>query len=193
MKIFERLSTTFTCLAIAAGLVATTTVVAIAPAFAQGATTTTATTPPVANASSAASTAPPIPSTQQVLVGGILFLTVRGAWGGLSAEQRASEVQDRINKALASGPIYPSDITVAKVDGDWIVLLQGQRLFTADYDTSRIDETPPHDLAVKWANFLKATLPGLTAPTNNVPAAATTTPPAPAAAPTPAPSPTPAQ
>ena len=112
-------------------------------------------------------------SSRQVLVGGTLFLTVRTAWGGLTPEQRAAQVQERINHALSIGPVHASDITVAKVDGDWIVLLQGKRLYTADYDTAKLDQTPPAELAEKWASFLKATLPGMTAPTNGAPGAST--------------------
>jgi preprotein translocase subunit SecG len=127
-----------------------------------------------------------IPSTRQVIVGGTLFLTVRTSWGGLTPEQRAAQVQERINHALSIGPIHASDIGVAKVDGDWIVLLQGKRLFTADYAAAKMDQVRPELLAQQWASFLKTTLPGLTKPTSGMGAkmGATTSPdmPPPAAA-----------
>ena len=110
-----------------------------------------------------------VPSARQVIVGGVLFLTVRDAWGGLTPEQRATQVQERINEALSQGPIHVHDITVAKVDGDWIVELKGKRLYTADYDTAKLDDTAPQALANQWAAFLQSTLPGLTAPTNRPP------------------------
>jgi hypothetical protein len=121
----------------------------------------------------AAQSADAVTGTRQVVVGGTLFLTVRAAWGGLTPEQRAAAVQDRINAALSEGPLHPSDISVAKVDGDWIVLLKGKRLYTADYDTAKLDNTAPQDLANSWADFLKKTLPELTAPTNNAPTGTT--------------------
>ena len=145
MNIFDRLKTTSKPVVIAASVIVAMIAAAPTVALAQDAST--------------------IPSTRQVLVGGTLFLTVRAAWGGLTAEQRAAQVQERINHALSIGPIHASDITIAKVDGDWIVLLQGKRLYTADYDTAKVDGTAPQALAEQWAAFLKATLPGLTAPT----------------------------
>jgi hypothetical protein len=106
-----------------------------------------------------------VTGTRQVVVGGTLFLTLRAAWGGLSPEQRASEIQDRINEALSMGPIHPSDITVGKLDGDYVVLLKGRRLFTADYDTAKMENVAPQVLANEWAKSLQTTLPSLTAPT----------------------------
>ena len=111
-------------------------------------------------------------SARQVIVGGTLFLTVRSAWGGLSPEQRAQEVQERINHALSIGPVHASDITVGELDGDWVVYLQGQRLYTADGVTAKLDMTTGKKLALQWASELKQILPTLTAPTNS-PVAAT--------------------
>jgi hypothetical protein len=150
MKIIERLTATTKTAAIAAGVVFAMIAAVPSPSLAQ---TTAA------------------PSTRQVLVGGTLFLTVRTSWGGLTPEQRAAHVQERINHALSIGPVHASDISVAKVDGDWIVLLQGKRLFTADYDAAKLDQTSPALLAQQWAAFLRATLPGMTAPTGGGPAA----------------------
>jgi hypothetical protein len=145
MKIFERLRSTIT-LGMAALVIAVTVAASVAPVLAQAPAD--------------------IPSSRQVLVGGILFLTIRSSWGGLTPEQRATEVQLRINEALSIGPVQPTDITVAKVDGDWIVSLRGKRLYTADYDTAKLDQTPPQQLANQWAVFLQKTLPTLTYPTN---------------------------
>jgi hypothetical protein len=153
MNIFDRLLATAKIVVMAASVCAATIAVVASPASAQGTGTA--------------------PSARQVIVGGILFLTVRDSWGGLTPEQRALEVQERINHALSIGPIHPSDISVAKVDGDWIVQLRGKRLFTADYDTAKLDQVAPQALAEKWSDFLKETLPGLTAPTNGTSAVTT--------------------
>jgi hypothetical protein len=105
-------------------------------------------------------------SARQVFVGGTLFLTVRSSWGGRTPEQRADEVQQRINAALSIGPIRPSDITVGLLDGDWVVYLRHRRLYTADAITAKQDDIAPQLLAEQWAAKLRHQLATLTAPTN---------------------------
>jgi hypothetical protein len=107
-----------------------------------------------------------LPSAKQVFVGGTFFLTLRAPSGGLTPEQRAAVVQERINHALSMGPVYPEDITVGMLDGDYVVLLKGKRLYTADALTAKAESTTERALAQKWAAYLQQTLPQLTAPTN---------------------------
>lgn len=59
--------------------------------------------------------AAPARQAAQVVVGGTLIHTIRTAWAGHSPRQRADEVQERLTVAMAQGPIYPKDITVAKM------------------------------------------------------------------------------
>ncbi len=98
-------------------------------------------------------------------VGGIEFLHLRTASAGLSPEQRALKVQERVNHALSIGPIHPLDITTGPLNGDWCVLLRGQRFFTVDAETARINHTPAQTLAGQWAARMRSILPALTRPT----------------------------
>lgn len=98
----------------------------------------------------------------EAIVGGILIHTVRTTWAGLSPEQRADKVQERLNVALGQGPIHPRDITVGQRQGDWCVLFRGRRFLTADPLTAHQDRTPPKALAARWADRLRHVLPDLT-------------------------------
>lgn len=99
---------------------------------------------------------------KQVVVGGTFIHTLRTPWGGLSPQQRADQVQIRLNKALSQGPIWPKDITVGMVQEDYCVLFRGQRLLTADPMTAKQENTSPSALANLWAAHLRDVLPGLT-------------------------------
>src|SRR5713101_7352308 len=50
-----------------------------------------------------------------VFLGGTPIFRVRVAGGGLSIEERASKIQNRLNDILGQGPIAPSDITVSPI------------------------------------------------------------------------------
>jgi hypothetical protein len=99
-----------------------------------------------------------------VVVGGILIHTIRTSWAGHSPQQRADEVQQRLNAALGQGPIHPRDITVAKVQDDWCVLFRGRRLLTADALAAKQQHSAPATLADQWAARLRQVLPDLTRP-----------------------------
>ncbi len=98
----------------------------------------------------------------EAIIGGTLIHNVRTTWAGRSAEQRAAQVQQRLNVALAQGPIHPKDITVGQVQGDWCVLFRGKRFLTADPMTAQQDHSPAKALANKWAAHLRQVLPELT-------------------------------
>ena len=100
----------------------------------------------------------------QVVVGGTLIHTIRTSWAGHSPQQRADEVQQRLNAALGQAPIYPKDITVAKMQDDWCVLFRGRRLLTADALAAKQQHTDPATLADQWAARLRQVLPDLTRP-----------------------------
>jgi hypothetical protein len=99
-----------------------------------------------------------------VFVGGTPIIRVRVASGGYSPDQRAEHIQNRVNKLLGEGPIYPSDITVQPVGNEAEVLVKGQLLFTADWATARFNQSTPMELANMWADRVRAILPKLTEP-----------------------------
>lgn len=112
----------------------------------------------------AAASAAPAHAAAQVVIGGTLIHVIRTSWAGHSPQQRADEIQQRLIAAMAHGPIYPKDITVAKIQDDWCVLFRGRRLLTADALAAKQQQTDPAALAEKWAVYLRQVLPDLTRP-----------------------------
>jgi len=109
-------------------------------------------------------TAAPARQSAQVVVGGTLIHVIRTSWAGHTPQQRADEVQQRLNVAFAQGPITPKDITTAKVQDDWCVLFRGRRLLTADALAAKQQHSDPATLAGEWAARLRQVLPDLTRP-----------------------------
>lgn len=103
-----------------------------------------------------------------VAIGGMPLLRIRTAWVGLTPEVRAIRVQQRLNDALAKAPLYPRDIQARQLQGDWVVLVKGKRLFTADPITARDSHTTPQALAMQWTAKMRRILPELTRPTGRV-------------------------
>jgi hypothetical protein len=101
-------------------------------------------------------------NTNAVFVGGTPIMRVRIAAAGYSIEQRASAIQERLNRILAHRPILPSDITVSPLGAEAVVRVQGRLLFTADMATARYNQATPLELANQWADHMRAVLPGLT-------------------------------
>ena len=99
-----------------------------------------------------------------VFVGGTPILRIRTGWVGKSAQQRAQEVQLRLNHALSVGPVKPSDITVGQIQSDWVVLFQGKRFLTADAQSAHLEHSAPQALAERWAARMRQVLPELTRP-----------------------------
>jgi hypothetical protein len=104
-----------------------------------------------------------VPSTANaVFVGGTPIMRVRVAAGGYTPEQRASYIQNRLNYLLGIGPIFASDITIAPQGDDYLVLVKGHLLFTADSATAQFNDATTRDLAATWADNMRMVLPGLT-------------------------------
>ena len=103
-------------------------------------------------------------NSNAVFVGGTPIMRVRVGAAGYSPEQRAQQVQLRLNQILASGPIAPSDVQVQPLGNEAVVKVKGQLLFTADWATARFNHTTPTLLAGGWADHMRQVLPGLTGP-----------------------------
>lgn len=97
------------------------------------------------------------------LIGGTPFLRVRTTWAGMTPQERADKVQERVNGALSVGPVAHSDITVGRVQGDWCVLFRGRRFYTADSATARLEGVSARKLAYEWAADARQKLVSLTA------------------------------
>ena len=104
------------------------------------------------------------PTDNLVFVGGTVIMRVRVPAGGYSAAERAGQIQERVNRLLGQGPIDPSEITVHGRQGEAVVAVKGQVLFTADEATARFNHTTPYHLASLWAERMRKVLPALTEP-----------------------------
>jgi hypothetical protein len=114
-------------------------------------------------AGSAAAQAPtPMGGTNAVVIGGTPILRVYAAVAGYSPHQRASAVQERLNRILALGPIHPSDITVTAQGMDATVRVKKHLLFTETRTDGRYAKTTALVLANQFAGRMRATLPDLT-------------------------------
>jgi hypothetical protein len=104
-------------------------------------------------------------SETSVFVGGTSIMRVRFAAGGFTPEERAAEIQHRVNRLLSHGPIVPTDVTVTDFDSaDTGVYVKGHLLFMADAATANYNQTSAHDLAESWASTMRRVLPDLTQP-----------------------------
>ncbi|MBP6965091.1 MAG: hypothetical protein KBC96_11860 [Armatimonadetes bacterium] len=90
----------------------------------------------------------------EVLMGDKVLLRIRTAAGGLSAAQRGQVVAERLNE-LTGEATKPESITTGKVNGQDVVLVDGQMLVTADPAHARINGTTPAVLAQRWAENLR--------------------------------------
>ena len=97
-----------------------------------------------------------------VFIGGTPIMRVRVAAAGYSPEQRASAIQERLNRILAHGPIHSSDIIASAQGAEAVVRVKGRLLFTADMATARYNQATPLELANQWADHMRAVLPRLT-------------------------------
>ena len=96
-----------------------------------------------------------------VFVGGTTIMRVTTASGGYSPQQRATAIQERLNRILALAPIHPSDVTVTKTMPP-TVCVKGHLFFTADQASAQADHVTPMILANQLASRLKTVLPSLT-------------------------------
>jgi hypothetical protein len=103
-------------------------------------------------------------NSNAVFVGGTPIIRVRVGAAGYSPDQRAQQIQNRVNEILAHGPIRPHDVQVEPLGNEATVDVKGQLLFTADWATARFNHTTPMLLAEGWAAHMRRVLPSLTHP-----------------------------
>lgn len=99
-----------------------------------------------------------------VFVGGTPIMRVRVGAAGYTPNQRARQIQERVNQLLGTGPILPTDIQVQPLGNEATVDVKGHLLFTADWATARFNHTTPMALAQGWAAHMRQVLPSLTKP-----------------------------
>lgn len=94
-----------------------------------------------------------------VVLGQEVVLRIRYPAGGLSVQERADIVTQRINELLGSNPFSRSDVKVGVRNKEHVVLIGNNVIITADDATARFNKTTPEQLAEVWAANLRRVIP----------------------------------
>lgn len=94
-----------------------------------------------------------------VVVGGVLVLRIRAEAGGMSVQQRAIIVEQRITNVLSKVRPTPQAITVRMVGGQPAIFAGEIMIITVDANHARLNGTTPRSLAEVWARNLRVALP----------------------------------
>lgn len=94
-----------------------------------------------------------------VIVGQEVVLRIRFPAGGLSVQERADAVTQRINNLLGSQPFNPDDVKVAVRNKEYVVLIGDNVIITADKATAEFNKATPEQLANMWAANLRRVIP----------------------------------
>lgn len=91
-----------------------------------------------------------LPVSADVFINGVFAMRIPASAGGLSPEQRADRIADRLNQAFASGLTW-QDAQVQQRNGLWTVNIGDNLIATADINSARAFGTQTGQLASRWA------------------------------------------
>ena len=95
-----------------------------------------------------------------VTVGGELVLRVRFSAGGMTPQQRADAITQRLVRILQDPDIQPSDIVVKPIaGGEAAIYVKDALLVTVDKKHAQVNQTTPIKLAEMWAKHLREVIP----------------------------------
>ena len=94
-----------------------------------------------------------------VVVGGVLVLRIRAEAGGLTIQQRAAIVEQRIVNVLGKVRPTPEQIVVRIVNGQPAIFVGPAMIITVDANHARLNQTTQQALAEVWAGKLREALP----------------------------------
>jgi hypothetical protein len=106
------------------------------------------------------------PNAGLVAVGGETILRIRTASAGLSIQQRADKLQERLVTILAAPDLRPSDIIVVPSGKDCKILVNGKLFVTATQTDASFNKTTTRQLANTWADHIRIVLPKVNAKPN---------------------------
>jgi hypothetical protein len=95
----------------------------------------------------------------EVVVGNDIVFRIRTVAGGQTSVQRAQTAADRLNQQFADN-LTPEQITTGQVNGQEVVMANGQVIVTADESHARMNGTTPVMLADQWSNRLSNVVAG---------------------------------
>jgi len=92
----------------------------------------------------------------KVTLGGEDAFRILGSAEGFSPEKRAWQTQDALDNALVrASNTSPEAVTVQKMNGAFVVCLDGQKIATADGNSASLEGCSAEALAHKWADSIK--------------------------------------
>jgi hypothetical protein len=95
-----------------------------------------------------------------VTVGGELILRIRFSAGGMTPQQRADAITQRLVKILQNPNIQPSDIVVKPIaGGEAAIYVKDNLLITVDKKHAALNKITPLKLGEMWAKHLREVLP----------------------------------
>ena len=89
-----------------------------------------------------------------IVLGDITVMRLRTASGGVSAEQRASMVQERVNEFLAIPGLKAHDVRVVPTHYGPTIYVRKIKIITVDPETAKDQNVTPIVLAKTWAHRL---------------------------------------
>jgi ABC-type phosphate transport system auxiliary subunit len=99
------------------------------------------------------------PNAGLVAVGGEEVLRFRTAPAGMTLQQRANAIQERLVTILSDTTLRPSDIVTAPAKGDYKILVKNRLLVTVTRKDANANKTSPKLLADTWARHVRKVLP----------------------------------
>ncbi|MCC6446866.1 MAG: hypothetical protein IT210_25870 [Armatimonadetes bacterium] len=94
-----------------------------------------------------------------VSLGGEVILRIRFPSGGLTVQQRADKVTERLVNIIGDPTITAQDIYAKKVGLQYALFVRKQLIVTADLQAASANGTTSEKLAMNWLKTLKRVVP----------------------------------
>ncbi len=114
----------------------------------------------------------------EIVLGDITVMRIRTAAGNVTAAQRASMVQERINEVLAVPGLKANDVHIVKTAYGPTLYVRKIKLITIDPDTAKDQSMTQDELAKTWAHRLMGVIAQVDIRVPGGPGDPVTTPPA---------------
>ena len=89
-------------------------------------------------------------------VGGDLLFRVRASHAGLSVQERADKVYERLVTVIGDPLVRPEQIRVHKASPEYGLFMRDQLIFTIDRNSAQANHTTPYRLGQRWMKRLRS-------------------------------------
>jgi hypothetical protein len=100
-------------------------------------------------------------NTGDISLGGRVVMRLRVGSGGLSVQERANKVYDRLTRILSIEELMPEDVRVRPNRYGPTIFVRDEKLLTVDEATAQASGTTPDALAQAWARNLAEIIPSV--------------------------------